>query len=60
MQFVPLYQGAVVRLAKLEPWIRTWWREILIRLSTKDWFEQNGKNLLWDPPTDAEEIALEL
>ena len=27
LHFVPLYQGAVMILAKLDPWIRTWWGE---------------------------------
>ena len=36
LQFVLLYQGAVLISAKLEPWIRTWWGEILISLSAND------------------------
>ena len=59
-QFVPLDQEAVVRLAKLEPWIRTSWGDSLSGLSTKYWFEHKGDNLLWDPPLAASETALDI
>ena len=59
-QFFPLDQGAVVRLAKLEPWIRTWWGESLSSLSGKYWFEHKGGNIMWDPPPAEAETALEL
>ena len=58
LQFVPLDQGAVVRSAKLEPWIRTWWGEMFISLSAMDWFEHKGDNILWDPAPAASETAL--
>ena len=58
LHFVPLDQGALVRLAKLEPWIRTWWEEVLISLSAKDWFEYKGGNIMWSPPLDVADTAL--
>ena len=36
LQFVLLYQGAVVRLSRLESWIRTSWGKSFISLSAKD------------------------
>ena len=60
LQFVPLDKGAVVISSKLEPWISTWWGEMFISLSAKDWFENKGGNLLWDPPPAAAETSLEL
>ena len=47
-------------MANLEPWIRTWWGEILTSLSAKYWFEHKGDNLMWDPPPDASDTILEL
>ena len=46
LQFVPLYQGAVVISAKLDPWISNWWGDILISLSAKDWLEYKEGKLL--------------
>ena len=58
LQFVSLDQGVVVISAKLEPWIRTLWVDILTSLSAKDWFGHKGDNILWDPPTAAAETSL--
>ena len=60
LPFIPLDQGSVVRSANLEPWISTWWVEILISISAKDWYEHKEDNILWDPPPSAAEAALEL
>ena len=59
-QFFPLDQGAVVRLAKLEPWIRTWWGESLSSLSGKYWFEHKGDNIICAPPLAVADTALDL
>ena len=59
IQFVPLYQGEVVGLAKLEPWIRTWWGESGTSLIVNDWFEHKGDNLLWDQSPTVGETSLE-
>ena len=60
LHFVLLYQGAVVRLAKLGPWISIRWGEILSSLNTKDWFEHKGYNILWGPHPDTTETELEV
>ena len=60
LQFVTLYQGILLGLAKLEPYIRTWWGKSFISLSPKGWFEHKRDNLLWAPHTDASEKKLEL
>ena len=59
LQFIVLYQGLVVKSAKLEPWISNWWGKLLTSLSVEDYFEHKGDNIQWDPPISASETALE-
>ena len=60
LQFSLLDQGLVVRLAKLDPWIRTCWGEILSSLRSKYRFEHKGGNLLWVTPLASAETILDL
>ena len=48
LAYWPLYRGAVLRLVKLEPWIRTWLGENITSISAKDWFYHKGDNIMWD------------
>ena len=60
LHFVPLDQGAVVGLARLEPWVSNWLGEIFISLITKYWFEHKGGNILWATPPAELETLLEI
>ena len=60
LQFVPLDQKALVRSTKLYPGIRTWWGESLTSISAKYCFKHKDNNIMWSPPLNAAETALEL
>ena len=45
LQFFPLYQGTVEISMVLEPFLRSWWGNILVRISESDWFEQKVDSL---------------
>jgi hypothetical protein len=64
LKYVPLHLSALDRSPQLEQWVRSWWDEGHVELTTlqpSGWFEegQSDGNFLWCPPPAAADVVVE-